>query len=144
MSNPSIPESQTQEITKQIASQTQEITKQIARLVEQAKEIEWKYLLRLTLSNRHGGCGYRYLFGDELEIVYGNVDIITLSDVEDNCTRTREVLIVPKTIPAIVEVYHWDEDPQVENYIEFFIFTENGWVKVVSNAPPQDEQDDPR
>jgi hypothetical protein len=123
------PETQTQ-IPKSITEQ------EIKKLVEQAKETEWRYLLKLSLEGRSDGCGYRYLFGDSIRLLFGNINKVILKEIEDNnCYWKEELLIIPETVPAIVAIHHWDESPDYHDYVDIYIFTDKGWKVVTTYVP---------
>jgi hypothetical protein len=105
----------------------------ISKLIEQAKEIEWKYLLKLRVERRFSGCGYRYLFDEKLKVIYGDAKILVLNEYEENCTETKEVLVIPMSVPTVVVFQHFDDDPTVGDYMDIYIFTDTGW-KVVRSA----------
>ena len=107
------------------------ITQDIERLLEKAKPEEWKYVLKLKLQHRVPGCGWKYLYGWDLEPVYGEVNIVTLKRKEHyDCTVETELLIIPKSVPAVLKVYEWDDDPQVTDRVVFYIMTHEGWRSV--------------
>ena len=107
----------------------------IKKLIENAKETEWKYLLKVKIANRRVGCGYVYLYDEDLKIIYGDAEIITiLSDTQD-CTDYEEVLVIPKTVPTIVMKIHTDENPECPNYVDIFVFTSEGWKWVTTRIP---------
>jgi len=103
----------------------------IERLLEKAKPEEWKYVLKLKLLRRIPGCGWKYLYGWDLEPMYGEVDIVTLKRIEHyDCTVETELLVIPRTVPTVVKLLEWDDDPQVADKIIFYIMTHEGWRSV--------------
>jgi hypothetical protein len=131
MSQPQV-ETQTQVTPEQVTPVTPEL---IRKLVENAKEIEWKYLLKLRLAQRHSGCGYRYLFGTSVRVLYGVAKEVVLNEKEYSCESEREVLIIPETLPVVVTVHHWDEDPEVADYVDFYVLTDSGWKTLRTKVP---------
>jgi hypothetical protein len=110
----------------------------IKRLLKEATPAETKYLLIIKEVERHRGCGWVYLYSEKLSIVFGNVETLVLDEYEYNCDRFREVLVIPKSIPAIVAVTYRDENPEVHDTITFYIFTKDGWKKVKTPIPKAD------
>jgi hypothetical protein len=103
----------------------------IKKLIEQASPIEFKYLLKLRLERRRGGCGYVYLFWTDAEVIYGDADVITLDKYyADDCTWFEDILIVPKTVPTIVLLKHHDDDPEYSDYNDIYVFDRDGWKSV--------------
>jgi hypothetical protein len=110
----------------------------IKRLLKEATPAETKYLLFIREAKRHPGCGWKYLYSEELSIVMGSVETIVLDEYEHNCDEFREVLVIPKTIPAIVALTYRDENPEIHNTVTFYIFTAEGWKKVTTPIPKED------
>jgi hypothetical protein len=136
MSSPEI-ENQVQVETSNPETQTTLTEQEIKKLIEQAKPTEWKYLLKLNLEGRSSGCGYIYLFGDAMSVLFGDVKKVILKDIEDsNCGWKEELLIIPETVPVVLAVHHWDESPDYHDYIDIYVFTTEGW-KVVKTFVPK-------
>jgi len=124
------PMSQTQTPQTQIPPSLDPLTPEVIReLIKQAKPIELKFLLILEEWARQGNALYRD--DQKFEVVYGEVDDIVLEEWDAGYPYTAGArhLLIPKTIPAIVKVKRYCDDPVIdEEYI--FIFTKEGW-KVV-------------
>jgi hypothetical protein len=107
----------------------------IKKLIENARETEWKYMLKLKIMNRRGGCGYVYLYSEELKTVYGDAEFVELVHDEQDCTDYEEVLVIPKTVPTVVMKIHRDENPECPNYVDIFVFTSEGWKWLTTRIP---------
>ena len=110
----------------------------IKRLLKEATPAETKYLLIVKEITRHKGCGWKYLYSVKLSTVMGNVETIVLDEYEWNCDEFREVLVIPKTIPAVVTLTYRDDNPEVHNTVTFYIFTADGWKQVTTPIPKED------
>jgi hypothetical protein len=110
----------------------------IKKLLKEATPAETKYLLVVKEAERHKGCGWVYIYNNKLSVVLGNVETIVLDEYEHNCDEFREVLVIPKTVPAIVALTYRDENPEVHDTITFYIFTAEGWKKVTTPIPKED------
>jgi len=102
---------------------------EIKELIKNASPVERRFLLELKLQRRVRGCGYVYLFRDVLEIPYGDAEVLELSKITENCLEEKEILVIPKTVPAIVVVEHHDDDPSVRKTTDVYIFDKEGWKK---------------
>jgi len=108
----------------------------IKKLVEKASSTESKFILKLRLDRRRGGCGYVYRWWTSLDIVHGDADIVNLStQFSDECTWVEDVLVIPKAVPTILVRTYRDDDPQVRNYAEIYIFDKDGWKSVRVDIP---------
>ena len=110
----------------------------IKRLLKEATPAEARYLLVLKEITRRSGCGWVYLYSVKLDVVMGNVETLVLNEYEHNCDEFREVLVIPKTVPAIVALTYRDQNPEVSDSITFYIFTAEGWKKVTTPIPKED------
>jgi len=123
------PETQTRELGEE----------EIARLINEVLQEPEKYeeearlILKLVLNSRRSGCGYIYLYREDMEVLEGSVDTITLSKSEYNCDVEEEVAIVPKTVPVVLKITYLDTNPEVGDYIQYYVFDGKGWrsVKVI-------------
>ena len=98
-------------------------------------QTEAKLLLKLEIKNRRGGCGYRYLYSTNIEILYGKADEIILSKSEFNCDVAEDIVIIPKTVPTVIlERYH-DDNPEVNDYVIIHVFTLDGWKSITTKVP---------
>ena len=101
----------------------------IKKLLEKAEETEMQYLLFLETNARPGEC---YEDVTTFKIIYGEAEEIPLerhySYPTENSTKW---LIVPKTIPVIVEHHHWDDYEGVKReWRTIYIFTAEGWKRI--------------
>jgi len=110
----------------------------LKKLLEEATPSETKYLLFIKEVERHQGCGWVYLYSEKLDVVMGNVETIVLDEYEHNCDEFRELLVIPKTVPAVVALIYRDENPETHDMITFYIFTAEGWKKVTTPIPKED------
>jgi hypothetical protein len=109
---------------------------EIKKLVEKANEIETKYLLILKREERTSGCGWKYLYEDSIEIVYGKGELVTLElSRPEECLWREKILVIPYTVPVVVVLKHRDQNPQISDYDEFFIFTPDGWKHLEVEVP---------
>ena len=109
---------------------------EIRKLIEKASPTEWKYILKLTLEKRKGGCGYVYRWWSDINVLCGDADIVKLSRNDfDECTWEEEILIVPRTTPTIVLKTFRSDEPRDQNYINVFIFDRDGWKSVRAEIP---------
>jgi len=131
------PETQIQENKTQI--QTREITeddlKQIIENVLKEGREESKYILILEIRNRDVGCGYIYLYKEEIELIEGNVEMVELDDLYFNCEEVKKYAIIPKTLPVVLKLTHIDQNPTFNDYIEYHVFTIDGWKKIFVQIP---------
>jgi len=90
---------------------------------------EAKLILMLELSGRYGGCGWRYLWSSRIVQLLGEVEVVELKydDVPSECLRHAKVAIIPRTVPAIIAVYHEDEDPECSNTLTLYVFDGKAW-----------------
>jgi hypothetical protein len=121
----------------EVKVETKEITPEMVReLVEKASPTEWKYLMKLKLSRRVSGCGWVYKYGWDLQTLWGNVDIVKLREKEyHDCTIESELLLIPKTVPVVVMLSEWNDDPQVKDTVTTYVFTIDGWKSVETEVP---------
>jgi len=116
-------------------TQTQTVVRLINEVMQKPEEYkeEAKLILTIELHNRTSGCGYVYLYREDLEIIEGSADIVTLEKREYNCDVIENVAVIPKSVPVLIKVVYRDEDPEVGDYIQYYVFTPNGWrsVKVI-------------
>jgi len=108
----------------------------IKKLVEKASPTELKYLLLLERIERTGGCGYLYLFEESVEIVYGKGEIVTLElSRPEECLWREKLMIVPYSVPVVVIKKYHDDNPEVNDFIEVFVFTSEGWKSLRGEIP---------
>ena len=109
---------------------------QIDVLIQKASDTELKYLLLITREERVGGCGYLYLYSTEVDVVYGDTELVTLERKNiSECEWREKILAIPKTIPTIVRVSYRDDNPEISDFDEFFIFTSEGWKSLRVEVP---------
>jgi hypothetical protein len=100
----------------------------IKKLLEKAKDTEWRYLLKIHDFVRRG----RYTDYAEFEVIYGEANLVKI-EVEQHGEEYEEskYIVVPKTIPVILiweTVEHYG-DERVERKLAY-IFTKDGWKQV--------------
>jgi hypothetical protein len=107
-----------------------EITKEtLERLLEKAEDAETRYLLFLTTNNRPGPsftdvATYQVVLGEVIEIELDRVYNYPHCD-------SRRYLIIPKTIPVVIDYYHkWDFGSDQGEKEIVYIFTKDGWKRV--------------
>jgi len=101
-------------------------------LLEQAQktEAESKYILELSEWARQGPAYTDY---QKFRIVLGDADVIEKRCWDEGYPYRRgcDYLILPKTIPVIVEVESRDDTGDQEHYeLGYWIFTAEGWKYV--------------
>jgi hypothetical protein len=122
--------------TQEVVEPTPLTPEKIKELVEKATPTEWKYLLKLKLERRISGCGWVYKYGWDIKILHGEVEMVTLNKREHHdCTIETEMLLVPKTIPAVVLLSEWNDDPQVKDTVTTYVFTSDGWKSIETEVP---------
>jgi len=99
---------------------------QIEKLLEKAKETEWKYLLRIEEWSRQGPAYTDYA---EFELVYGKADRVKLEDWDAGYPYAAGTtyLIIPKTVPTVILWRHVTDEATKE---VLYIFTRDGWKEV--------------
>jgi hypothetical protein len=108
----------------------------LEKLLSEAKPEEWRYILKLKLSERIAGCGYIYRYGWNIEVLQGEAEIVTIRRKEHyDCTVETDLLVIPKTVPTVVKLLEWDTDPEVGNTETIYIMTEWGWRSVSTKVP---------
>jgi len=107
----------------------EELAEIINKVLKEGKE-EAKFILKLQLSSRYN-CGYRYNWNEYIEVIYGDAEIVRLAQYDDECHRDTEVAVIPKTVPAVVMFYHFDDLPQ-ERRIVLYVFNGEGWKSIES------------
>jgi len=111
-------------------------TELINKLIQNASPLELKFLLILKREERTAGCGWIYLYEDSIEIVYGKGELVTLElSRPEECLWREKILVIPYTVPVVVVLRHRNQNPQVTDYDEFFIFTPNGWKHLEVEVP---------
>jgi len=108
---------------------------EIDQLLRKASDVELKYLLVLELEGRRGGCGHLYLYDSEVGIVYGKAKFVTLERENSDCEWRERLLVIPLKVPTVIIRSYRDENPQVTDYDEFYIFTSEGWKEVRVEVP---------
>jgi len=106
---------------------------EIARLIERVEKEgsrEARYVLKLRIQSRFD-CGYRYNWREDVEVIYGEADIIDLSRSRDECYDERELAVIPKTVPVVLILRHEDDQPQHSKAITY-VFTGEEWKSVES------------
>ena len=107
----------------------------IEALLREASETEMKYLLVLELEGRSGGCGYKYLYDSEVGVIYGKAKFVTLERKNIRCEWQERILVIPLKVPTIIIRSYRDENPEVSDYDEFYIFTSEGWKSLRVEVP---------
>jgi len=108
---------------------------QLDMLLKKASDTEMKYMLVLELEGRSGGCGYVYLYNDEIDVIYGKAELVTLERKNIRCEWQERLLVIPLKVPTIIIRSYRDENPEVSDYDEFYIFTSEGWKSVRVEVP---------
>jgi hypothetical protein len=91
---------------------------------------EAKLILILELRRRKSGCGWVYLYGEEVATLLGKVDYVTLEWSERDCEVHEKLAVIPKKVPSVVIVAKWDEDPEARHYVTLYVFTNQGWKSI--------------
>jgi len=102
----------------------------IKRLLEKAKDTEWRYLLKIEEWARQGSA---YDDVAEFEVVYGEADLVRLEDYDAGYPGVAgtEYLVVPKTVPVIILWRHYQDYGNGSKSTRIvFIFTKDGWKYV--------------
>ena len=105
----------------------EEITpEEVGRLLERAKETEWKYLLKLSEWARQGSA---YTDFAEYKVVYGEADEVVLErwDAGYPYAAGRDILVIPKTVPVVVL---WEHVTDERQDTRIYVFTKDGWKEV--------------
>jgi hypothetical protein len=105
----------------------EEITsEEISRLLERARETEWKYLLRVREWVRQGPAYTDYA---EFKIVYGEAEEIKVREWDSGYPYERgwEYIIIPKTVPVVVL---WEHVTDERQDTRIYVFTKDGWKEV--------------
>ena len=109
---------------------------QINILIQKANDVELKYLLILQLQGRRGGCGHLYLYDTEIEIIHGKAELVTLErEYVNECEWKERLLVIPLEISTIVKVSFRDDNPEVSDFDEYYIFTAEGWKSLRVEVP---------
>jgi hypothetical protein len=96
---------------------------------------EAKYLLKLKLERRTQGCGYVYLYGYDFKVL-GNADIVTVNYEESyDCGVREEFVVIPKTVPTILLLFQYDDEPTRKNTLTIFVFDGSSWRSMVISVP---------
>ena len=100
---------------------------EIARLLEKAKDTEWKFLLKLRTWARQG-TGWHTDYA-EFNILFGEAEEVVLErwDAGYPYSAGEDVLIIPKTVPVVVLWEHVSDDNKTATV---YIFTKDGWKEV--------------
>jgi hypothetical protein len=116
--------SQPEEIKQEIKPE------EIGKLLEKAKDAEWKFLLKLERWARQGSA---YDDTAEFEIVYGDAEEVVVREWDSGYPYTagEDVLLIPKTIPVVVIWRHYEDTGNgVHRSKIVYIFTKDGWKSV--------------
>ena len=108
---------------------------QLDMLLKKASDTEMKYMLVLELEGRSGGCGYVYLYNDEIDVIYGKVELVTLESSTYDCEWKERLLVIPFEVPTVVVRRYRDDNPEISDFDEFYIFTAEGWKSVRVEVP---------
>jgi len=116
--------SETQTQTPELEKITPE---DIKRLLEKAKDTEWRYLLKIEEWARQG-TGWHTDYA-EFEIIHGEADLVRIGSWDAGYPYERgiEYLIIPKTVPVIIRWEHVSDDWRTT---KLYIFTRDGWKEV--------------
>jgi len=127
----SSPETQTQTQTQ---TQIQELSpEQIRRLVELAEKenrVEARFLLLLERWDRQGSAYINYA---DFEVIYGDAEVIEIGEWDSGYPyeRGEKYLVIPKTVPVIVDWWHnWDYGEERGQEEVLYIFTRQGWKSI--------------
>jgi hypothetical protein len=128
--------SQTQEIEVKELSEEQ-IKKLVSEILSNPHKYptEAKFVLRLRTDFRRGGCGHLYLYSNDFEVLYGEVDKVITYRREFDCDVSEDVVIIPKTLPTIILQKHHDDNPEVNDYITLYVFTGSEWKFIEFPVP---------
>jgi len=96
---------------------------------------EAKFILKLDISFRKGGCGYVYLYDNDYIILRGVIDEVILYRSEFNCDVSEEVVVIPKTVPVIIMQRHHDDNPEVVDWVTVYVFTGKEWKSITFEVP---------
>ena len=109
-------------------SKPEKITpEQIIKLLDKAKDTEWRYLLKIREWARQGSAYTDYA---ESQVIYGEAERVTLErwDAGYPYATGEDVLIIPKTVPVIV-IWEHVTDQSIRRIV--YVFTSDGWKEVV-------------
>jgi hypothetical protein len=118
------------EVSQEV-SQIEEITPEtIGKLLQKAKDAEWRYLLKLRQWARQGSA---YDDVAEYEVVYGEAEEVILERWNPGFPYAagEDVLIIPKKVPTIVVWRHYEDTgngPISRKVV--YVFTRDGWKSV--------------
>ena len=128
------PETQSETTNPETQTQIQELSpEQISRLIELAQKenrIEARYILKLQRWRRQG---QSYVDDADFKVIYGEAEEVTAEEWDEGYPyrRGEDVLIIPKTIPVIVDWWHnWDYDTDRGETETIYVFTSEGWKSV--------------
>jgi len=98
----------------------------IEKLLEKAKDTEWKYLLKLREWARQGPAYTNYA---EFSILYGEAETVKIREWDSGYPYERgwEYIIIPKTVPTVV-LWEHETDEAVRKVV--YVFTKDGWKEV--------------
>ena len=123
------PEAQTQ-----TSIEPQELSPElISKLIELAQKenrIEARLLLVLEKWDRQGSA---YINTADFEIIYGEAELVEVGEFDAGYPyeRGEKYLIIPKTIPVIVDWWHnWDYGEDRGETETIYVFTSEGWKSV--------------
>jgi hypothetical protein len=102
---------------------------------ERYKE-EAKYILELNLETRIAGCGYVYLYGQDIQKLLGEADILILERREDyDCTLREKIVVIPKSVPVVILEEEWDDYPEAKNKLTIHVFNGEDWRSMSITVP---------
>jgi hypothetical protein len=98
----------------------------IEKLLEKAKDTEWKYLLKLREWARQGPAHTDYA---EFKIVYGEAETVKIGEWDSGYPYERgwKYLLIPKTVPVVVL---WEHVTDERQDTRIYVFTKDGWKEV--------------
>jgi hypothetical protein len=109
---------------------------ELYQLLRKASDTELKYLLILKREERTAGCGYIYTYSEEISVIYGDAELITLALSRPvDCLWREKILVIPRSVPAVVVKKYRDKNPEVSNRDTFYIFTSEGWKSLEVEVP---------
>ena len=97
--------------------------------------IEAKMLLKFRTDFRRGGCGWVYLYSNDFEVLYGEVDEVVIYRKAFDCDVNEDVLIIPKSVPVVILQKHHDDNPEIPDRITIYVFTPDGWKSIEFPVP---------
>jgi len=104
-----------------------ELAEIIERIIEKTKE-DTNYILRISIDSELE-CDYTTKWVEEIELAYGEADILELEYKRDGCREIRKLVVIPVTAPTVVVKNRMSKELGTRTS-HVFVFNGSRWTRI--------------